>query len=287
MYLRSEMGDSSRHISKAAVRTKYTSMLPFALRAVGDFTCDRKYFTERWDLEECLLLYTISGSGTIRYQQKEWTLKPGQLFAMDCRKYQYYATKEECWHFLWIHFYGRCAFDYVDMLNAEGESPLYPGNRISLPDYYEELAAYTAHFDLQSELEVSLTLQKLLTELIQVKKTEEFSGKYGSYRTEMEESIAYLQNHYSDDLTIEQLAEACHLSKYYYIKVFKAHTGQTPYDYLVNIRLQQAQKMLMESKETVGAIALKCGFADDKNFIACFKKRAGMTPLQFRKHIRT
>ncbi len=283
MFLRYEMGDQSLQRSCPVLKTRQTEILPFAVTNLGDFTCDSTYFTRRQGLEECLCLYTISGEGTGEFEGKTVSLKPGEILVLDCREYQYYATLREPWHFLWFHFAGKCAFDYVRLLNSGGIGPIYLGNRISFPSYYEKLYSHAAQLDLQGELVMSATLQNLLTDLIQLKNTENFSAKYGRYRQELEASISYMLEHFKENLTVEQLAGLCHMSKYYYIKIFKEYTGQTPYEFLMGIRLQQAQKMLLETGKTVEEIGQETGFGDSRNFIACFKKKAGLTPLRFRK----
>ena len=126
-------------------------------------------------------------------------------------------------------------------------------------------------------------MQRLMTDLIRIKKTEIFSYNYGRYQAQIEKSISYLHEKFGESISVEELARECGLSVYYYIKVFRAYTGQTPYDFLIDIRLQKARNLLTETDETVEAVALSVGFSESKNFIACFKKRLGITPLQFRK----
>ena len=130
---------------------------------------------------------------------------------------------------------------------------------------------------------MSLAVQKLLTNMIQLKNTEVFSKLYGNYQTEIENNINYIQEHFTENITIEQLARLCNLSKHYYIKVFRSYTGHTPYDYILGLRLQLSQRMLLENKISISQVASQCGFSDSKNFIYNFKKRFDVTPLQFRK----
>jgi len=286
MFQQYGMGDQSKQITYPVLKARQASFLPFTVSGIGDYICDKQYYVRRHGMEACLILYTLEGVGCIQYENKEFELTPGQMIIMDCRKYHYYATKEESWHFLWIHFEGKCAYDYVDILNEGGGVPIFIGGRISFQYSYKKMVSYASRFDRQGELENSAILQTLLTDLIGLKKTEEFSRKYGGYQAEMEASLSYLQEHFDEDLNIDRLAEECHLSKFYYIKVFKAYTRQTPYDYLVNLRLQKSQRLLLETEKSIGDIALETGFGDSKNYIACFKKRVGMTPLQYRKQRR-
>ncbi|MGN1140346.1 MAG: helix-turn-helix domain-containing protein, partial [Oliverpabstia sp.] len=141
-------------------------------------------------------------------------------------------------------------------------------------------------FDLKKELEISVIMQQLLTILINLKKSEEFVIKYGNHRNELENSIAFMQKNFSEKISVEQLAQICHVSKCYYIKIFKAYTGQTPYEYLQNVRLQHSKLSLMENIKSVEEIAQESGFSESKNFIASFKVKVGMTPMQFRKQNR-
>ena len=283
MILHFELGEQSNIYSLPFPISKQTALLPLTISGMGHYKCDPTYYTLRKGQDNFLLLYTISGAGRILYEEKEHILLPGQVFVMDCRKEQYYGTYEDHWNFLWIHFQGKCAPDYTELLNAEDSIPLALSGKISFPDYYDRLQALGHHFDLQKELQASLLLQELMTDLINLKRTENFSSKYGSSRSKLNASLSYLQSHYKEALSIEQAAEICHLSKCYFIKVFKAYTGQTPYDYLLQLRLHQAQRLLVETSLSVGDIAQETGFNDDKNFIACFKKKIGQTPLQYRK----
>ena len=281
-----DMGDRSLQRSWSVLKSRQTGLLPFALTNIGDYTCDSHYYTRRQGMEECLLLYTLEGEGSIQYEDREFVLPPGHLVLLDCRKLHYYATRGERWHFLWVHFAGKCAFDYAELLNSEGTEAIFVGKRYSFQNEFDKLIQYARFFDVQSELEAAATLQKLLTDLIGLKKRDIFSLKYGDYRKNLEDSLFWIQNHFREEITVEQLAEICHLSKFYFIKVFRAYTGQTPYDYLVGFRVVQSQRMLLTTGMTVAQVAAECGFSDSKNFIACFKKRAGMTPLQYRKYIR-
>ena len=279
MFLEYATGEQSQQHSYHTLNTIQTAILPFAITVIGDFTCDSSYFTRRWEREDCLLLYTLDGVGIIEYEGKEITLSRNQLIVLDCRKYHYYATKGDHWHFLWVHFTGKCAFDYVELLNGTEDLPI----SFNFYNYYKKLVSHVTSFNLQSELEISVIMNNLLTELIGLKKATGFSEKYDKYNSALQNNIAFLQQHFHEEISISQCAKQMHLSKFYYIKVFKSYTGQTPYDYLLGLRLQAAQKLLLETNLAVNTIAEKCGFTNSKNFIPHFKQKVGMTPSCFRK----
>ena len=285
-YLKQDLGDVSGLKVTPIVKTKRTAMLPFSLECIGDYDCDGRFFVDRCGYNTCLLIYTLSGEGNIRYEEDEYTTRAGEVIVLNCNRPQYYGTKGERWHFLWLHIGGKCAFDYTDLLNAANCKPLYLGNRISFQATYEKFRLMVQRFDAMEELEISLELQMLFTNMIRMKGTQDISSRFQNYKKEIEGIIVYMQQMYQEDLTVEHLAQRCHLSKSFFCKVFKAHTGHTPYDFLVEIRLKQVQKMLLETAEPIARIAGICGFADSKNLIFHFKKRFTMTPLQYRKQYR-
>jgi len=136
MYIQAQMGDETFNKSFPMLLSKRAAVLPFSVKTAGEFISDSSYFTKRSGLNQCLLMYTVSGEGIVEYEGKEYTLEPGQLMVLDCRELHYYATKVERWHFLWIHFNGKCAFDYVDILNEEGGKPFFTGGRIAFQNLF-------------------------------------------------------------------------------------------------------------------------------------------------------
>lgn len=280
LYLRQELGDKSGLYVEPVMKTKQSEFVPFVLTTIGDYNCDENFFVDRSGYDTCLLMYTLSGEGIVKHLDQEHRLHSGDLVVIDCRKHQYYAANRERWHFLWLHMEGKSTFDYVDAINSVGDICVPLGNRMSFQNYYDRLRIL-AHND--DELGISVTLQKMLTDIIKMKNADTFSRMYKGYQSSIDESIAYLRKHYAQNISVSAIAEKCYLSKHYYIRVFKAYTGNTPYEFLLNIRLQHARKLLLETSMPISLIASNCGLGDSKNFIYHFKRRFGITPLQFRK----
>lgn len=93
-------------------------------------------------------------------------------------------------------------------------------------------------------------------------------------------SIDYLHNYYLENISLDILADISNLSKYHFIKVFYEKTGITPYQYIINLRLEFALS-LMKEKLPLSEISFICGFSDQSHFIRNFKKRYGITPSNF------
>lgn len=93
----------------------------------------------------------------------------------------------------------------------------------------------------------------------------------------------YLDNHYTEPLTLEALAEVCHGSPYHLHRTFKKITGITPLDYIQQKRIAAASDYLRNSNQTVRGIASLVGLPNTSYFITLFKRKTGLTPTQFRQ----
>lgn len=99
-------------------------------------------------------------------------------------------------------------------------------------------------------------------------------------------AIDYMQSYYNGPISIEDICQIVHLSPHYFIRLFKQHTGQTPYQYLMAIRIQRAQEMLEKSHYSMGEVAALCGFVNAGHFATLFKRCIGVAPSEYRRHKR-
>ena len=95
--------------------------------------------------------------------------------------------------------------------------------------------------------------------------------------------ISYIDAHYMENITIEQLARLGNYSESHLSKCFRDATGLSPMRYLNNVRIKQAKVLLQFSDESVGEIMERCGFMDAAYFSRVFKKVLGYSPQTFRK----
>lgn len=97
------------------------------------------------------------------------------------------------------------------------------------------------------------------------------------------EIISYLKRHYHDDITLNQIAKQYYISPAYLSRTFKKITGLSFRKYLMEIRMEEAKKLLSETQEKALIIAEYVGFSNISHFNMTFKKTVGVTPLQYRK----
>lgn len=93
----------------------------------------------------------------------------------------------------------------------------------------------------------------------------------------------YIQEHYSDPITLEEVADASGFSGSYFSTVFKKETGMGFNQYLTQVRMEQAKSLLRESELPIAEICRQVGYQDIKHFNRLFSRNAGLTPSEYRK----
>lgn len=93
---------------------------------------------------------------------------------------------------------------------------------------------------------------------------------------------ALLDAQMSRKLSVADLAEGSGMTAGHFVRIFKTATGTTPYQYLLQKRLDHAKRLLSNTSQPVLEIALACGFADQVHFTKVFSKLVGMPPAAFR-----
>lgn len=97
------------------------------------------------------------------------------------------------------------------------------------------------------------------------------------------DAARYIDEHYGDELTLEGLAERFTMSPGHFSKKFKSVTGFGMSKYITQVRILNAEKLLLHTKLSVTEIAMRCGFSDSNYFTAVFKAHKGMPPHRYAK----
>jgi two-component system response regulator YesN len=102
------------------------------------------------------------------------------------------------------------------------------------------------------------------------------------FRKEIQATIAYIEEHYAEDITVTKLAESLHLSSNYVSNLFKSETGLRFVEYLNRYRIRKAKLLLQDPSWKVYEVAEKTGFQETSYFCKVFKELEGKTVKEFR-----
>jgi len=102
-------------------------------------------------------------------------------------------------------------------------------------------------------------------------------------RPKLRTVIEYVMENLERSLTLEQMASVAQLTPYHFARQFKATTRMTPYQYVIERRVERAQQLLRINGElSLAEVAARTGFSDQSQFTSLFKRIVGITPRQFR-----
>lgn len=103
------------------------------------------------------------------------------------------------------------------------------------------------------------------------------------YASQVYEICEYIQRHYEEDLSVEELTRIFPVSKTQLYYIFKRISGVTVSDYLTEYRISQAKELLINSDLSVEMISQKAGYKNISSFSRIFKQKTAYSPLQYRK----
>lgn len=132
-------------------------------------------------------------------------------------------------------------------------------------------------------LQVQAGLYSLLISIArQTKKNRTAKEKHTDNDFSFYHILEYIDVHSGEDLEIQQLANMCHMSYSHFAKLFRESYGRSCKEYIIYIRLNKAQDLLLHTNYDMNYIAAETGFCDCSHFIRSYKKWKGITPKQER-----
>lgn len=246
----------------------------YSLRSVGYFDADSDYYVQRQGLDAMLVIYTFGGCGYLEYRGKNYSILPGQVFVIDCDEYQEYGAREEGWQFFWAHFKGAESRSIVQSVLRTG-GPVYRTE--DQTEFFNELFIRADNPCAKSNLLISERIYSLLIQLMLQ------AGESRSLSEPVELAVNHIEMHFSQEMTLDDIAQAARMSKYHLAREFKKQLNQSPYDYLLRLRLRKAKFFLLTTDDSVAQIAEKCGFGNLSGFFRQFRQMENCSPLQYRK----
>lgn len=97
-------------------------------------------------------------------------------------------------------------------------------------------------------------------------------------RIEINRVVEYLHGSYGEKVTVDEMAAVAAMSASHFSRVFRKETGFAPMNYLIDLRLAKARRLLVAGESCVTSVALRCGFASSSHFTDSFRKRFGCPP---------
>lgn len=108
------------------------------------------------------------------------------------------------------------------------------------------------------------------------------TSRYYQGRNEVIRGKEYIDDHWKEEFDIDKLTDIVHMSRYHYTRLFKQHTGITPYNYYQDIKIGKLKEKLCDANLSITQAFDECGVDYNGSFAKKFKQKVGMTPSQYR-----
>lgn len=283
--------------------------LPFTLESIGYKCVDSD--TSSYPLSEDMycILFCTEGHCIVEIATQHYTLDANSAicFHADSKvKIEIHAFPNCTYRH--ICFYASAARYFTKMLNLPCYIQPDKQDALKLKNYFEDVYENVV-FELgDKDIAINLILTKIMTFFVkkyqerilrnfQHSTTENYHyrrptlpGKTGianKNKNEINKVLLYIHNQYNKQITLDELSSMIHFNKCYFIKIFRSLVGMSPYEYITNLRINEAKRLLIHTSLSVSKIAEQTGFLDTNNFIRRFRSRTNQSPLQYRNQFKS
>lgn len=231
-----------------------------------------------------LYVFVVKGRGVYKVKGLEYALKQGQAFILFPHEFtQYEADRHEPWEYMWFGFGGSLVSGYLQRAGSHvGEPVLTHRHPERVHRLFNELLAYEPENVSVDELFYTGILSAMLFEICsqQARKHADENSESDAY---VERARNFMKQHYDKGIQMTDVARYVGLERSYFSKMYKHKTGASPYQYVMELRLDKAKQLLLETDMPIEHIALLVGFKDTFHFSGFFKHKAGCSPMHYRK----
>lgn len=254
------------------------------LQETGSLKAKKPHTSRRENLTSYLFFLVLSGSGTLEYEKRIIPLQSGDCVFLDCKKPYSHRTSDDLWELAWVHFYGpNMGSIYEKYKERGGRTCFHPKKSENYRRLLQELYQIASTEDHVRDMKIFEKLTSLLTLLMEESWHPESSRNNAPKRQNLQHIKEYLDQHYTEKISLDELAERFFINKFYLTRIFKEQFGTSINNYLLKIRITHAKQLLRFTDQTIETISSECGIKDANYFSRMFKKIEGISPGEFRR----
>lgn len=252
---------------------------PFNLQMAGISYCDGSYHIERTNSDIYVFEYILEGKGTVLVDGEAFKPVKGDVYMLHRGKdHRYFSDDKQPWTKIWVNVYGKL----VDsLIQAYGLNQVYHIPNLEVSELFFKMIELTGDTGLKTK-ELFEKEALLFHELI-IRIDNRISEFNTLSITPAQGLRQYIDQNAEKSLSMQELCSVIYKSPSQTIRLFKSEFHMTPYEYLLNQKIEMAKLLLLNSGIQVKEIAYRLNFADEHYFSNCFKARTGVSPSGFRR----
>ena len=191
-----------------------------------------------------MFVMVLEGNGTFTVKNKSYHLHEENIIFLNCNNaYSHCSSSDNPWKIAWIHFNGCTAAALYELFEQRNPSIVISASLEPYKILFEQIKNTLKNEELNCELYASQYLSQLTTMLITASQEEHQRSARESIE-KWEKIRLYLEEHFAEKITLEDLSQRFSISKYYMLREFKKQYSVTIMQYLNQCRMNHAKKLL-------------------------------------------
>lgn len=251
---------------------------PFAVTLAGITYEDPSYTITRINSDIFTMEYVISGKGHIVVNGKEYNTEAGDSYLLPCRQnIRYYSDSNNPWRKIWFNAEGIFLSETARIFGLN-DRIVFPS--VNTLEYFKKILKICGNKELSAN-EINTKCSAVFTELIMF-----ISNTTNNSDTVSDEAMTlknYIDFHIEENISIKTLAELIFRSESQTIRIFKKNFNITPYDYLLESKINRAKTIILNTNLSIKETSYRLGFSDEHYFSNIFRKKTGLSPTEYRK----
>lgn len=238
-------------------------------------------------LDEYQLIYLVSGEGIFESSHcKRTKVEAGNIFLLFPDEWHSYSPISETgWEEYWIGFKGENVDKKVGNGFFSPDAPIFSiGISERLVSLYTQAIEIARQQPPGYQQLLAGNVNYMLGIIYSNSKRESF--EISQIENLINRAKMFIRENLHTDLTPVRIAENLQINYGYFRRIFKQYTGFSLIHYILEMRIQRSKQLLYTTELNSQQIAFDCGFDDSGYFCTVFRRKVGMTPLQYRNMVR-
>lgn len=251
---------------------------PFAITLAGITYENPSYEITRSCSKIFTVEYVISGEGHIEVNGKKYTAGAGDTYILlSGQNLHYYSDRINPWRKIWFNARGAFLGETARVFGLDNKT-VFSG--VNTQPYIERILGICENRELSAD-RINSLCAPVFTELamfmyIEVNRDRKISEEAMILKS-------YIDMHTEENISIKALSKLIFRSESQTIRIFRQNFNKTPYDYLLENKINRAKTIILNTNMSIKETAYHLGFADEHYFSGIFRKKTGFSPTEYRK----
>lgn len=255
---------------------EHARTLPFFLHSIGDDLYQNPMYRPN-GFPYSHMITVLDGDGIVECEGFCESVSKGDIFFIKKNIPHKYFSYGKTFQTRWITFDGTACDAIFSSQNITNFKLFKDVDIAKLNTHFDNL--YNKSLQYINGYELSVHIYSYIINFFNCNKKHEFYDN-------MQDVINYIKHNYSKCITLEELSEISAMNKFTFCREFKKIYNSTPFEFILQTRIQNAKTLLTDSNMQIQEIAEKVGFNDTGYFCRIFKKEENCTPSEFKKIIK-